>query len=88
MLASFRFLGSSRRWTRVLFVRSLGVVGARGVFLEVRRIYVHADFRFLAFKRLAKRHRDLGFLCFGFEKACFLKLNHEVSVCKLPSILA
>ena len=42
-----------------------GVVGARGVFLEVRRIYVHADFRFLAFQRLARSHQDVGFLCFG-----------------------
>ena len=47
-------------WPRVLFVRSLGVVGARGVFLEVRRIYVHADFRFLDFQRLAKWHQDIG----------------------------
>ena len=73
---------------RVLFVRHFGVVGARGVFLEVRRIYVHADFRFLAFQRLAKRHQDVVLLCFGFEKTSFVKLNHDVSVSKLPSILA
>ena len=58
------------------------------MFLEVRRIYVHADFGFLAFQRFAKSHQDLEFLCFGFEKASFLKLNHDVSVSKLPSILA
>ena len=58
----------SRRWPRVLFVRPFGVVGARGVFLEVRRIYLLADFRFLALQRLATCHQDVGFLCFRLRK--------------------
>ena len=53
---------------RVLFVFPFGVVGARGVFLEVRRIYVHADVCFLAFQGLARSHQDVGFLCFGLCK--------------------
>ena len=55
-MGTFQRLATPR--PRVLFVRPFGVVGARGVFLEVRRIYVHADFRFLAFS--ASRHMSPG----------------------------